>query len=138
MTTPEPTSAPERPLSPHLTIYKPQITSVMSILHRITGVALSGGTFLLVAWLWAAAYSPACFESIHAFFGSIFGKLLLFGWTLAFYYHLLNGIRHLCWDMGKGFDMQTVERSGVVIGVASGALTMISWIIAFSIRIATP
>lgn len=124
---------PTRPVSPHLTIYKPQITSVMSILHRITGIALAVGTFFLVLWLSAAAYSPECFSGIHSFFTGLLGKIMLFGWTLAFYYHLLNGIRHLWWDLGKGFDMASVERSGLLVAVGCAALTIVSWIIAFSV-----
>lgn len=132
MSTTDTSPAQERPISPHLTIYRPQITSVMSILHRITGLALVFGTFFLVAWIWAAAYSPACFKAIHAFFGGFLGKFMLFGWSIAFYYHLLNGIRHLWWDLGHGFDMPSVERSGWLVGVGCLALTVITWIIVFS------
>ena len=132
MTTHETTSASERPISPHLKIYKPQITSVMSILHRITGLALVFGTLFLVVWIWAAAYNPACFAAIHGFFSGFIGKFMLFGWTVAFYYHLLNGIRHLWWDLGHGFDLQNVERSGWVVAIGCLALTVVTWIIAFS------
>lgn len=134
MTELENSTLSERPTSPHLTIYKPQITTVMSILHRITGLALVFGTFFLVAWLWAAAYSPDCFTWLHGFLGSFIGKFMMFGWTMAFYYHLLNGIRHLWWSLGHGFDMQSVERSGILVGVACIALTIVSWIIAYSVK----
>lgn len=134
MTTHENTSASERPISPHLTIYRPQITTVMSILHRITGLALAFGTVFLVAWLWAAAYSPDCFTGLHGFFGSILGKIMMFGWSLAFYYHLLNGIRHLWWDLGHGFDMRSVEISGLVVAVLCAALTITTWIVAYSVK----
>lgn len=133
MTTLEPTPVTERPISPHLFIYKPQISTVMSILHRITGVALAAGTLLLVVWLMAGAYSPACFKAIHEFCGGFIGKTMLFGWSVAFYYHLLNGIRHLWWDMGHGFDLQTMERTGWMVGVGCVALTIITWIVAFSV-----
>ncbi len=133
MTTLEPTPVIVRPTSPHLTIYKPQITSVMSILHRITGLALSVGTFFLVVWLWAAAYSPDCFAGLHSFFGGFIGKFMMFGWSIAFYYHLLNGLRHLWWDLGHGFELQSVERSGWLVAAGCFALTLITWIIAFSV-----
>lgn len=117
----------ERPTSPHLSIYKPQITSVMSILHRITGVALYAGTLLLVAWLVSAAYSVPIFKLIHEFMAGWIGKALLIGWTLAFYYHLCNGIRHLFWDMGKGFELKAVTRSGVLVLLAAAGLTGLTW-----------
>lgn len=132
MTTPASTSGSERPISPHLTIYKPQITSVMSILHRITGLALVFGTIFLVWWLWAAAYSPVCFAGLHSFFGGFIGKIMLFGWSAAFYYHLLNGLRHLWWDLGHGFDIPSVIRSGWIVGITCLALTIITWIVALS------
>jgi succinate dehydrogenase / fumarate reductase cytochrome b subunit len=117
-----------RPLSPHLGIYRPQLTSMLSILHRITGAALAFGTILLVAWLWSAAYSPACFAEIHRFFTGIFGRLLLIGWTFAFYFHFWNGIRHLCWDMGKGLSIPVAYRTGWIVLIASLAFTVITWI----------
>jgi len=121
-----------RPLSPHLQVYKPQLTSMLSITHRATGVALSLGTILLVAWLWAAAYSADCFEHISAFCGSIPGMILLFGWSFAFYFHLCNGIRHLFWDIGKGFDIPAAYRSGYAVIIGSGVLTAITWIAVLS------
>lgn len=138
MSAPPSTTSSPRPISPHLTIYRKQITSVMSILHRITGLALVVGTVFLVAWLWSAAYSPKCFASMHNFFGGFLGKIMLFGWSLAFYYHLFNGIRHLGWDMGRGLEIQTAERNGLLVIVACGAFTIISWIIAFSVTGAHP
>jgi succinate dehydrogenase / fumarate reductase, cytochrome b subunit len=94
-------SKDNRPLSPHLSIYRPQISSVLSIMHRITGLALFVGTALITFWLWSAAYAPAFYSTFHAGLNSPFGQICLLGWTLAFYYHLGNGIRHLFWDMGK-------------------------------------
>lgn len=105
---------------------------VMSILHRLTGVALAVGTFLLVAWICAAAYSPDYFKAIHSFFGGFIGKIMLFGWSVAFYYHLLNGVRHLGWDLGHGFEIPAAERTGWMVGVGCAALTIVTWIIAFS------
>ena len=102
-----------RPLSPHLGIYRWQITNTLSILHRMTGVVLSIGSIFLAAWLWAAAYNGEYFHAWQEFFRGPVGLFMLFGWTAAFYYHLGNGIRHLFWDAGKGFDIPTVTKSGI-------------------------
>jgi succinate dehydrogenase / fumarate reductase cytochrome b subunit len=115
-----------RPLSPHLQIYKPQITSVLSIAHRITGVALSVGTLLLVWWLLAAAAGPAAYAQAQAFIGSWLGILLLIGWAYALFFHLCNGIRHLVWDAGHGFDLATTYASGWAVVAASAGLTLIA------------
>ena len=116
-----------RPLSPHLQVYKPQLTSVMSIMHRATGIALAVGTLLLVFWLIAAATGERTFGDIQAFNASLIGKLLLFGWSFALFYHLCNGIRHLFWDAGKGFGLEAAYRNGRLVVVASIALTVLSW-----------
>ena len=115
-----------RPLSPHLGIYKPQISSVLSILHRITGVALSFGCLLLVAWLWAAAYNPNYFEQIQSLGSEWWAKLLLLGWAAAFYYHLASGIRHLFWDMGKGYELKTMARTGWMVLIFAGGMTALT------------
>ncbi len=125
-------STQNRPLSPHLQIYKPQITSVLSILHRITGVALAFGALLLVYWLVAAASGPEAFATAQAFFGGPLGLLLLFGWSVALFYHLCNGIRHLFWDAGLGFELPTVYRSGYLVVASTAILTLLAWIIGFS------
>ena len=117
-----------RPLSPHLQVYRPQITSTLSILHRLTGVALAVGTLLLTWWLVAAAMGPEAFATAQGFIGSIIGRLLLFGWSFALFYHLCNGIRHLFWDAGYGFEIETAERSGIAVVIAAAALTVICWI----------
>jgi len=127
----DPTSF-ERPLSPHLQVYRPQLTSMMSIFHRITGAALVAGTALLVGWLWSAAYSPGCFTAIHTFFSGILGKLLLIGWSFAFYYHFCNGIRHLFWDIGKGFEIPNAYRSGYAVLIASAIFTICTWMTVFA------
>lgn len=119
-----------RPLSPHLQVYRPQLTSVLSITHRATGVALSLGTLGLVCWLLALAAGVEDFTSVQAFYGSFIGKLLLFGWSYALFYHLCNGIRHLIWDAGKGLDIESVYTSGRIVLGASVALTLIVWLIA--------
>jgi succinate dehydrogenase / fumarate reductase cytochrome b subunit len=116
-----------RPLSPHLTIYRPQITSILSISHRITGCALAVGALVLAYWINAAAYGPEAFERMQDMLSHWFGRLLLFGWTFCLFYHLCNGIRHLCWDAGWGFDLPQVRMTGWLVVVASIALTLISW-----------
>ena len=124
-------AAGNRPLSPHLQVYRPQLTSMLSIAHRITGVALAVGTLLLVYWLAAAAGGPESYAAAQGFMGSFFGQLLLFGWTIALFYHLANGIRHLFWDAGYGFELPTVQRSGQAVLAATAVLTVVSWIAAY-------
>ncbi|MGE5146161.1 MAG: succinate dehydrogenase, cytochrome b556 subunit [Candidatus Eiseniibacteriota bacterium] len=125
---------PSRPLSPHLQIYRPQITSVLSILHRITGVALAVGTLLLVWWLVAAATGREAFETADGFVASWIGRLLLLGWTYALFFHLCNGIRHLAWDTGRGFELKTVTATGWLVVIGAIVLTLVSWITGYSIR----
>jgi succinate dehydrogenase / fumarate reductase, cytochrome b subunit len=119
-----------RPLSPHLQIYRPQITSVVSISHRMTGVALTVGTLLLVWWLVGAANGPDAYERATSFIGSWFGILLMLGWTFAFFFHLCNGIRHLVWDTGYGLELPQVYLGGKIVIGASVGLTVLAWIIA--------
>ncbi len=119
----------ERPLSPHLTIYRPQITSVLSILHRMTGVALSVGTLLLVYWLVSAAAGPTAFAAAQGVIGSWLGILILLGWSWALFYHLANGIRHMVWDTGHGFELDTLELTGWIVVGASVGLTALAWIV---------
>ena len=118
----------QRPLSPHLSIYKAQLTSVLSISHRATGVVLSVGTVFLVWWLVAAASGGSAFGAAQAFWGSWFGLLLLFGWTFSLFFHLCNGIRHLLWDAGWGFELRQTYLTGWAVVAASGALTLLAWI----------
>ena len=122
----------DRPLSPHLQIYRWQLTSVLSILHRAAGVALSAGAILLVWWLVAAASGPDAYESVADFLGSWLGLLLLFGWTLALFYHLCYGIRHLVWDTGRGLDLRSTYVGGWLVVGGTGALTLIAWIAGIS------
>ena len=124
-------AAGDRPLSPHLQVYNPQLTSVLSIMHRITGVALAVGTLLLVYWLAAAAGGPESYAAAQGFIGSFIGRLLLFGWTVALFYHLANGIRHLFWDAGYGYELPAVYRGGWLVVAATGVLTVLSWIAAY-------
>ena len=122
-----------RPLSPHLQVYQPQITSVLSILHRITGVALTVGALLLVWWLAAAAAGPETFEIARVFWGSWFGQMLLMSLTFALFYHLCNGVRHLAWDLGYGFDLGTATLTGWLVIAGAGAMTLATWLYACSV-----
>jgi succinate dehydrogenase / fumarate reductase cytochrome b subunit len=117
-----------RPLSPHLQVYRPQLTSMLSILHRLTGVALAFGTLLLVWWLIAAAAGPEAYDTAQGFIGSIIGRLLLLGWTFSLFYHLANGIRHLAWDTGRGFELATAYSTGWLVVIAAIVLTLASWV----------
>ena len=122
--------ARERPISPHLQVYKPQITSVLSIFHRITGVALTFGLILLVAWIFTLSLGEDYFEYFVMFIKSWFGLLILFGFTFALNYHLCNGIRHLFWDAGYGYEIETVHKSGLAVLVVSFLLTILIWYLA--------
>jgi succinate dehydrogenase / fumarate reductase, cytochrome b subunit len=122
-----------RPLSPHLQIFRPIVTMVMSILHRITGAALYVGTILLVWWLAAAAAGPDHFAVINGFLGSWFGRLILFGFTWALLHHLLGGIRHLIWDAGYGFDLPSANRLSWGTIVGSVLLTVTVWTVGYMV-----
>ncbi len=117
-------------MSPHLQIYRPTLTMMMSIAHRITGMALYGGTILLAWFLIAASSGPDAFATASFVFNSIIGKLVLFGFTWALFHHLLGGVRHIIWDAGYGLDHPQREwlAKGTLIGGA--ALTLLAWIIA--------
>jgi succinate dehydrogenase / fumarate reductase cytochrome b subunit len=109
-----------RPTSPHLQIYSPKINMVMSILHRITGVALYFGSLLLAAWLISAAMGPDVFAKANELFGSLIGRLVLIGYTWALIHHMLGGVRHLIWDTGHGLDIKTADLlcwSGLILSV---------------------
>ena len=117
----------ERPLSPHLQIYRPQLTSVLSITHRGTGLALGFGTIFFVWWLSGAAWSGACFRAAQTFWGSWVGQLFLLGWTFSLFYHLLNGVRHLLWDIGIGFDLRSAYRTGWTVVIFAVLLTAVAF-----------
>ena len=121
----------ERPLSPFMfpTWYQFQLTSALSILHRLTGIALAVGSILLACWLIAVAAGGQLFAATHAFIASPIGVLLLFGWSAAFFYHLCNGIRHLAWDAGYGFELRHAYRSGYAVLVATVVLTVLAWLV---------
>ncbi len=123
----------QRPLSPHLQVYKPQLTSVLSIVHRLTGVALSIGSLLLAWWLLAAAAGPEAFGTAQAFLGSWFGQLVLLGFSFSLFYHLCNGVRHLIWDSGHLLEIEDVYRSGWIMLGTAVALTIIAWTVALAV-----
>ena len=122
----------DRPLSPHLQVYRPQLTSVLSILHRMTGIVLAAGSLLLAWWLTALASGEDSFEIVQTFTGSWIGILLMLGWSWALFYHLCNGIRHLFWDVGKGFELETAYLTGWLVVGISALLTVAAWVLGFS------
>ncbi len=122
----------ERPLSPHLQIYKPQITSVTSILHRATGVALALGLFVLGWGLIALASGEGSYAVFKDFWGSIFGMILLFGWSFAFFYHFCCGLRHLVMDTGRMMDIKGMYKAAYITYAGALVLTMGTWIVYFA------
>ena len=125
-------AARARPLSPHLQIYRLPLVAIMSITHRITGIGLALGTILLAAWLGGGAYSPEAYAGMSGFLGSWFGYLLLIGWSIALYFHLCNGIRHLFWDIGRGFELAQAHRANGIVLAATVILTVVTWAVAFA------
>jgi succinate dehydrogenase / fumarate reductase, cytochrome b subunit len=123
-----------RPIAPHLQIYRPQLTSFTSILHRVTGAFLAIGILALVYWLAAAATSAEAFDQAQAIAGSIVGRIALFLWTGAFFYHLLNGLRHLAWDAGWGYELPTAYRTGWTVLIGSVVLTFAAWALGYWAR----
>jgi len=122
----------ERPLSPHLQIYRWSVTMFSSIFHRMTGIALGAGTLIVAWWLIATAMGPDAYADFAAVAGHWFGRLVLLGFTVAFTYHLLNGIRHLVWDSGVGFEKSTARFSGWLVIVLTGLLTVAVWVAAYA------
>ena len=121
------TGSKPRPLSPHLQIYKWQLTSIMSIGHRASGIALSLGSFLIVIWLVTLATGPEYFSHVNKVISHWFGQLVLFGFSVVLFYHMLNGVRHLSWDLGYGFDLTTVYKTGYSVLITAIILTTITW-----------
>ncbi len=119
--------AHRRPLSPHLQIYRLPLTAVLSIAHRITGVLLALGNVALVAWLVAVVAGDPVYASVHAWFASVPGRSLLVAWSAMLYFHLCNGVRHLFWDAGQGFELRTVDVTAVAALAATAALTALTW-----------
>ncbi len=117
----------DRPLSPHISIYRWPITMALSILHRASGIALSVGFIVLVAWLFDAAAGPDAYAVFLSIMDTVFGKLLLIAWSLAFFYHLSNGLRHLLWDTGVGLEKEQANRSSWMVLAATIVLTAGFW-----------
>lgn len=125
-------SETNRPLSPHLGIYKWQVSNTLSILHRLTGVSLSCGALALLAWIVGAASGPQAHAAVTELLAGPIGLLLLFGFSASFFYHLGNGIRHLFWDAGWGFDKEIARRTGWVTAIAAVILTALYWLVLLS------
>ncbi len=121
----EETKAVKRPLSPHLQVYKPQLTSMMSIGHRITGFALSVGLIIPVLWLVSLTNGPSAYAEFHEFMRGGCGLILIFGWVFSLCYHLLNGLRHLMWDAGRGLDLKSTYATGWAVVILSIILTIL-------------
>lgn len=117
----------ERPLSPHLQVYRWRVTMLNSIIHRVSGVALGTGTVLLAGWLLAVASGPEAFSLVKELFGHWFGRLVLFGFSWGLIYHLLSGIRYLFWTAGLGFEVDVAEKWGWAILAASVFFTLLAW-----------
>jgi succinate dehydrogenase / fumarate reductase, cytochrome b subunit len=120
-----------RPLSPHIQVYRPQMTSLLSIAHRITGVWLGVGSLFIVAWLLALAAGPQPYAAMQAFFGAWVGRILMVGWSFSVCFHLANGIRHLFWDAGLGFSLRTTYASGWSVIAITILLTIATWAAAY-------
>ncbi len=123
---------PERPLSPHLQIYRWSVTMFSSIFHRLTGIALGAGLLVVVWWLTAGPMGPAAYADFAAVAGHWFGRLVLLGFTVAFIFHMLNGVRHLFWDAGKGFEIATARLTGWLVVILTGVLTVAVWVAAYA------
>ena len=119
--------AKPRPLSPHLQIYRPQLTSIMSISHRATGAALAAGTLLLCLWLVALAAGDVWYALAATLIGHLIGKFILFGYSVALVYHALNGVRHLIWDYGIALTIPGVYRSGQIVLLLTVVITTLTW-----------
>jgi succinate dehydrogenase / fumarate reductase cytochrome b subunit len=121
-----------RPLSPHLQIYRLPLAAILSITHRITGVGLTIGTLLLTWWVASAAYGPDAYATATGFIGSPIGYLLLLGFSVALFYHLCNGIRHLFWDAGMNFEIAETKRANLVVLAGTVILTVVTWFLALA------
>lgn len=118
-----------RPLSPHLSIYRWPITMTLSILHRATGVALSVGLIAFVVWLQSIAFGTGSYEVVTGWMATLIGKLALLGWSFAFFFHLANGVRHLFWDAGMGFEVRQATTSAWMVLVATVLMTAAYWLL---------
>jgi len=121
----------QRPLSPHLQIYRWPLSMAISILHRVTGVALSVGAVLFVVILVAVAAGPVSYELIRGYIATTMGQIFLLLWTFALFLHLFNGVRHLFWDAGYGFQKSTTTKSGIFVLIVTTVLTAVVWCAAY-------
>lgn len=117
----------QRPLSPHLEVYRPLTGSFTSILHRATNAALLGGMFVLAAWLGSVAAGGEVYQFVNGLLASFVGRVALFGWTFCAFYSAAQWLRHFCWDLGYGFEIETAKRTGLIAVVCSGLLTLAVW-----------
>jgi succinate dehydrogenase / fumarate reductase cytochrome b subunit len=129
--TTSPTVGSNRPLSPHLQIYRFHLSMVLSVLHRATGMALAAGMVLFTWWVLALANGPGAYDTVRSFVGSPLGLFLLLGWTWSLFFHLANGIRHLVWDTGAALDLPSVRTGGLLVIAASILLTAAAWAAVF-------
>ena len=116
-----------RPLSPHITVHKKVLTSLLSIIHRLTGLGLSLGSVCIVAWIFSIAMGGEYFNIVYFFLGSFLGKTILFFWSFGTFYHLINGIRYLIWSMGYGIELKIIYRSGYLVIFLSIIFTILLW-----------
>ncbi len=121
------TQKAKRPLSPHLQVYRPQMTSMLSILHRMTGIANMLGLIVLTAWLFCISAGPQMYQSFAGFMGSVAGQFLLIGWSFSVFYHLFNGIRHLIWDTGRLFKIENATKAGYIVFYGAILVTTATW-----------
>lgn len=124
----------ERPLSPHLSIYRWRVTMALSILHRITGVGLALGSLLLAWWLIALSRGPEHYAVVSGFINSWIGRLILLGFTWAIFHHLCSGVRHLFWDAGRGFDLKSANSSSWLVVAGGLILTLAAWVLGYAMR----
>ena len=127
----------DRPLSPHLGVYRWEIANSLSIVHRMTGVMLSIGAPALIGWLVSVLAGHDAYSRVNEFFAGIIGGLMLLGWSFCFFYHLGNGIRHLFWDAGYGFEKSQAKASGLIVVISASLLTLIFWAVALSLAEST-
>jgi len=120
-----------RPLSPHIQVYKWQITMLLSITHRATGIALCAAVPFLMFWIWGLAGSASDYQLVQSFYASFFGRLVLLIFSASLIYHLCNGVRHLYWDIGRGLELPAVYNSGRAVLIATGVLTVLLWTAAY-------
>jgi len=120
-----------RPLSPHLQVYRWQLTMALSIAHRASGIALCAGIPFLLYWIWSLTAGEAGYYQAQAFFASFFGRIVLLGLSVSLFFHLCNGIRHLYWDTARGLELPAVYLSGKIVLAATGVLTLVAWVAAY-------